>query len=198
MKHTSWGNSRICVVEQQLPWVINIQGSGYVVALIGCWACSEAGCCGGNSLELNPAWSLCIVSSFLCSLRGGGSRFSHAPTHTLYVRLCTPLYVCACACVSSSAWFNNVVFTLSAFLSNCFQLRWESFSSFYIIQTYNDECIQAWLNFIYFSKCQASFSWHKLACTCLHHLTQNVSVIYHSGKVMHGHLLSPGNARLYL
>lgn len=136
-------------MEPQLPWVINILPSGYVVGLIGCWACSEASCCGGNSLELNPAWSLCIVSSFLCSLRGGGSRFSHAPTHTLYVRLCAVVYVCACVFFSVCAPFCSptMQFSLWAFLCKYLTMKWESLSSLYIIQIYNDECIQAWLNF---------------------------------------------------
>lgn len=35
MKQTPWGNWRICVMELQLPWVINIPPGGYVVDLIG-------------------------------------------------------------------------------------------------------------------------------------------------------------------
>lgn len=120
MKHTSWGNSRICVAELQLPWVINIQPSGYVVGPIGCWACSEAGCCRGNGLELNPAWSLCIVSSFLCALRGGGCRFSHAPTHTVYVCLCI-------VCVQF-LWLNNVFYTAHLTASN-----WHGSHSLYFL-----------------------------------------------------------------
>lgn len=159
MKLTSWGNSRICVTELQLPWVINIQPSGYVVDLIGCWACSEASCCGGNSLELNPAWSLCIVLSFLCSLRGGGSCFSHAPTHTLHVCWCTtPLSVhtcllqCVCG-VSVAQLFVVVLFFSFFFKWKCITLNievtktWELPSLQYIIQIYDDKCAPAWLNF---------------------------------------------------
>lgn len=146
-------------MELLLPWVINIQPSGYVVGLIGCWACSEASCCGENSLELNPAWSLCIVSSFLCSLRGGGRRFSHAPTHTLYVCLCTRLcvyvraYCSLCVCCFSSLGrfvsFSFIMMNVSELgwtldlcaapwlVSNLFLLTW---AGLYSSSSSNAEC----------------------------------------------------------
>lgn len=59
----------------------------------------------------------------------------------------------------------------------------------------NDECVRARLNsgVIYSraAECQTHSPRRELGCIRLHHLTQNVSVIYHSWKVVHGHPVLP-------
>lgn len=180
VKHTSWGNSRICVAELQLPWVINTQPSGYVVGLIGCWACSRQAEQFGAEPCMKPLY--CLELPVLPERRGQ-LLFTRSHTYTVYVLVCSIVSSSLCVC------------GFHTFLPNGSKKTRESFSSFCITLLYKDECL--WARLIY-SKCQNSLSRHELGCTCLHHLTQNVSAIYHSRKVMHDHPLTPGNGRLYL
>lgn len=122
-----------------------------------------------------------------------------AAFHTLPHIHCLYSIACVCICVFFNVcvqflWLKKVFFTLRNFLSN-FRMTWESLSSKCIIQIYNDECTQAWLNFGFIYSAVASvrlISFDIAGLTCLHCLTQNVSVICHSSKVMHGHLCLQG------
>lgn len=111
VKHTSWGNSRIFVAELQLPWVKNIQLSGYVVGLIGCWACSEGTVWSWTLHEAS------VLSRASCAPWEEGA----AAFHTL------PHIHCVCACVLyCMRVFFTAVFVAQqcgfhTFLSNCFR-----------------------------------------------------------------------------
>lgn len=155
-------------------------------------------CCGSDRVLglLEAGWTVWSWTLHEASVL---SRASCAPWeegaaafHTL------PHIHCTCArllhCVVFTARL-HILWFFHTFLTNCFQMTQESFSSFCITLLYKDECLRAPL---IYSQCQNSLSRHELGCTCLHHLTQNVSVIYHSRKVMHDHPLTPGNGRLYL
>lgn len=128
-----------------------------------------------------------------------------AAFHTLPHIHCLYSIACVCICVFFNVcvqflWLKNVFFTLSNFLSN-FRMTWESLSSKCIIQIYNDECTQAWLNFGFIYSAVASvrlisfdISWADLSSLSNTECQCNLSL-----KQSHAWSpLSLGNARLYL
>lgn len=102
-KKASWGNSRICVaVLLQLPRVINTQPSGYVVGLIGCWACSR-------QAETVWSWTLheaSVLSRASCAPWEEGAAAFHTLSrmHCICARL---LYCVVFAVCLHTLWFSR-------------------------------------------------------------------------------------------
>lgn len=148
------------------------------MGLIGCWACSEAGCCGGTvwSWTLHEA---SVLSQASCAPWEEGAAAFHTLPHIHCV--CT-LIVCVRVTVDVRVLSRtSLVFTLSRVTASSWHR--ESFS--FIMMNVPE---LGWALDLYTARrqCQTSFTWHTLGCTRLHCITQNVSVIYHSRKVMRG------------